>query len=200
MNETAKATRRRLLESSSGVFDWEKVFRGRGLDIGCGPDILPFRDVEGFDLPRDANHLSRYYHPGTFDYLHSSQSLEHMRHPDVIRDWAIVLKTGGYLVVTVPSWELYERMVWPSRFNPDHKSSWSMWQKGSPAPIHILVPEWLKKHEDIYEVVFGPRLVDDNYDYNLPSNVDQTYVEADGVEAFIEFVLKKKATPEPEPQ
>ena len=34
-------------------------------------------------------------------------------------------------------------------------------------------------------------LVDNNYDYNVSTNVDQTFEESNGVEAFIEIVLCK---------
>ena len=38
MNETSKALKRRNEEQQEGKFNWERVFRGRGIDIGCGPE------------------------------------------------------------------------------------------------------------------------------------------------------------------
>jgi hypothetical protein len=34
-------------------------------------------------------------------------------------------------------------------------------------------------------------LIDNNYNYSVPANVDQTFEESNGVEAFIEMVLCK---------
>jgi hypothetical protein len=81
-------------------------------------------------------------------------------------------------------------MVWPSRYNPDHKSTFSMWQKGSPAPNHVLFPDWLKDNFSEHKVEIC-RLVDTNYNYKLGTSVDQTFNRENAVEAFIEFILKK---------
>jgi SAM-dependent methyltransferase len=173
------------------VFPWRDIFRGRGVDVGCGPDQLPFPGCEPFDKEQgDANHLSRHLRHNTFDYLHSSQSLEHMLDPAAaLADWLKVLKRGGHAVVTVPSWELYEGMVWPSRYNPDHKSTFSMSVRGSPAPAHACLPGWLGR---FHAEVLLCRLVDTNYEYAVGVTRDQTWDESDGVEAFIEFVLRRK--------
>lgn len=125
MNETSKALKRRNEEQQEGKFNWERVFRGRGIDIGCGPDKLPFHNCEGFDIEEgDANRLSDHFQGETFDYIHSSQCLEHMQRPSVaFENWLCLLKPNGYAVTTVPDWCLYEGMIWPSRYNPDHKST-----------------------------------------------------------------------------
>lgn len=193
MREASKAMRRRYIEDALGVFPWMKLFRGDGIDVGCGPDKIPFDRCVAFDKEQgDANDLTAYFSEGQFSYLHSSQSLEHMLDPEkALRSWIQIVKHRGHVIVTVPSWELYEGMVWPSRYNPDHKSTWSLWQKGSPAPIHIHVPEWLKSFSDVAKVV-RCQLVDNHYDYHIGARQDQTVPEDAGVEAFIEFVLQKK--------
>jgi SAM-dependent methyltransferase len=193
MNEASKAMRRRYIEDALGHFPWMKLFRGDGIDVGCGPDKIPFDRCVAFDKEQgDANNLLDHFPPNHFSYLHSSQSLEHMTDPEAaLRSWIGVVKPRGHIIVTVPSWELYEGMVFPSRFNPDHKSTWSLWQKDSPAPIHIYVPEWLRKFKDVAKVV-RCELVDNHYDYKLGTKRDQTLPEDAGVEAFIEFVLQKK--------
>ena len=131
--------------------------------MGSGDDALPFPGCRPFDQKDgDANRLSDYFKTESFDYLHASQSLEHMHDPRAaLTQWLYVVKPGGHLVISIPSWEIYEGMVWPSRFNPDHKSTWSMSLRGSPAPIHILVPEFLKEFPVKVERC---RLVDANYD------------------------------------
>lgn len=192
MNETSKAMRRRYIEDALGIFPWMKIFRGKGIDVGCGPDKIPFDACRGFDLSDgDANHLSNYFSDGEFDYLHASQCLEHMDDPKAaLQDWSKIVKPKGYIIFTVPDWVLYERMKFPSHWNPDHKSSWSLHYPRSNAPIHIHVPTMIREALPKAEVL-RECLIDSNYDYALiHKDVDQTFNENDGVEAFIEVVLQ----------
>lgn len=177
-----------MKEDADGILPWSEIFQGRMLDVGAGDDPLP--GAIPFDAPQgDANHLSRYFEPESFDLIHGSQVLEHMIDPRAaLRDWLTLVKPGGYVVQTVPSWELYEGMIWPSRSNPDHKSTWSVWQKGSPAPHHCKLPQWL---EGFGCDVMLCRLVDDNYNYKVGTSRDQSWLESDAVECWIEFVLRK---------
>ncbi len=59
--------------------------------------------------------------------MYSSHCLEHLHVPqEAIKNWFRILKPFGFLIVVVPSRELYEkRVTLPSRFNPDHKTLWS---------------------------------------------------------------------------
>lgn len=183
--------RRRWNEDARGEFPWKSLFVGRGIDIGCGPDPLPFSDCVQFDEPQgDANRLHCFYDHGTFDYIHSSQSLEHMHNPAVLWDWMLLLKRGGHAIVTVPSWELYEGMRWPSVYNPDHKSTWSMALRGSPAPHHVYVPKFVNSKPEFAKPLLA-RQLDTNYDYKKGVTIDQTQNETDGVEPWIEFVLQR---------
>lgn len=193
MREASKAMRRRFIEDQTGVFPWMKMFKGRGIDVGCGPDKIPFDKCEAFDQEQgDANDLTAYFKPNDFDYLHSSQSLEHMRDPAAaLASWIEVVKPKGHLIVTIPDFVLYEGLVWPSRYNPDHKSTWSMWLKDSPAPIHCYLPSWLEQFKTVAPLLCA--VVDNNYNYKVLTSKDQTLNEDEGVEAFIEFVLRKNA-------
>lgn len=193
MKETSKAMRRRWCEHALGTFAWRDLFVGPGIDVGCGDDPIATADTVWFDQAQgDASRLRDYFQPGQFAWLHSSQCLEHLPDPHAaMRGWLEVVRPGGWVVVTVPSWELYERMIWPSRFNADHRSTWSMFLKGSPAPVHVYVPDYLESFRDVAQVVLQ-RQLDCHYDYQLPPTVDQTWHEEDGVEPFIEFVLRKK--------
>ena len=188
--ESSKAMTRRL--SSLEKPFWNQVFQGKGIDIGAGDDLIAINGVVGFDVEDgDANRIHDYFPANSFDYVHASQCLEHMHDPvQALKSWMSILKPGGYAVVTIPSWELYEGMVWPSRYNPDHKSTFSMWQKGSPAPNHVLFPDWLENNFGEHKVEIC-RLVDTNYNYKLGTSVDQTFNRENAVEAFIEFILKK---------
>lgn len=189
MNETAKASRRRFVENKTKVFPWSSVFRGSGIDVGCGSDKLPYDNCKGFDKEQgDANHLSEYI-VWKVNYIHASQSLEHMLDPAAaVNDWLKCIKPKGYIIVTVPDWCLYEHMIWPSKFNTDHKSTWSLWLKDSYCPTHCWLPNWLKQFQ---VKILRCQLIDTNYNYKLPPTIDQTLDESAGVEAFIEFVLKK---------
>lgn len=194
MREASKAMRRRYIEDALGEFPWMKLFRGDGIDVGCGPDKIPFDRCIAFDKEQgDANDLLAHFPANHFSYLHSSQSLEHMVDPAAaLASWIDVVKPRGHLIVTVPDFTLYERLQWPSRYNPDHKSTWSMSLRGSPAPIHCFLPEWLEQFKNTKIVLC--RTVDAHYDFSLLNKlaIDQTLPEDAGVEAFIEFVLQKK--------
>jgi len=100
----------------------KKLFQGSSvLDIGCGNS--PITDsCKKFDLEDgDANHILDYVRE-TFDVVFSSHCLEHMASPQkCLADWWQLVKPGGVMIITVPDEDLYEQGVFPSRFNGDHK-------------------------------------------------------------------------------
>ena len=180
----------RRFKSAHALF-FRQIFQGSGIDIGAGDDLIQVEgSVVGFDVgDGDANVLHKYVLEDSCDFIHASQCLEHMIDPKAaLTSWLKVLKKGGHAIISVPSWELYEGMIWPSRFNPDHKSTWSMWQKDSPATFHVKLPEWL---EAFNCRILLCELVDSNYDYKICASYDQTRTYKNKVEAFIEFVLQK---------
>jgi SAM-dependent methyltransferase len=193
MKESSKAMERRLSSEKRLLFS--EIFKNAGIDIGAGDDLIKVDgSVVGFDMEDgDANQLHEYFPEESFDFIHASQCLEHMRDPKAaLESWLKVLRKDGYAVISVPSWELYEGMIWPSRFNPDHKSTWSLWQKGSPAPTHVWLPEFLEYFTMFdYKLIYC-ELIDTNYNYKIGTSVDQTYPYENRVEAFIEFVLRKR--------
>lgn len=185
--------RRRWREDYSEGYPWCRLFRGAGLDVGCGDDKLPFEKCQGFDKDDgDANDLTTYFPSETFNYIHASQALEHMVNPRAaLNSWLAVTKRLGHIIVTVPDFVLYEQLNWPSKFNPDHRSTWSMTLTGSPAgDNHIHVPTFLAAIPNTRVELCG--VVDANYNYALlGTGTDQTLPEDAGVECWIEFVLKK---------
>jgi hypothetical protein len=44
-------------------------------------------------------------------------------------NWIRVIRPGGYIIATVPDELLYEQGCWPSRFNRDHKHSFTLRSK-----------------------------------------------------------------------
>lgn len=175
-NETLKCFEKRLARG-----DFEKYLVGRGIDIGCGNDPLraPRASVDTWDLADgDAEEL-RGIEDGTYDFVYSSHCLEHLRSIDAtLKNWTRVLKPGGFLYVAVPDYTLYEKEGFPSRFNSDHKHTFSLrLTRGSVSRAN----HW-HVGENILPLLesFGVRpvdafLEDDNYDYALDQNTDQTH-------------------------
>jgi len=187
--ETKKANRRR---KKSYLFK-KRVFVGKGIDIGCGKDILSkkvFRkitSVEPFDIrDGDAQYINKYKSEDSYDFVYSSNCLEHMNDPIIaLKNWFALVKQFGYLVFTVPDEDLYEQGTFPSRFNPNHKWTFTILKKNSWSGKSINIIDLLKSLENCK--IIKIELVDTNYDYSK-TNEDQT---RGGAEAFIEVVIRK---------
>ena len=107
------------------------ALQGRVLHIGAGPDpVMP--DAVVFDLAQgDANRITTF-EAGSFDCVYSSHCLEHMHEPGAtLANWWSLVKPGGALFLIVPDEDLYEQGVFPSRFNDDHKSTFTLGKKRS---------------------------------------------------------------------
>ena len=116
-----------------------EILKGKGIDIGCGPD--PVTDTcARFDMEQgDANFITKFV-TDKFDFVFSSHCLEHMFNPKVtILEWWQLVKDGGYLFFMVPDEDLYEQGVFPSRFNPDHKATFTISKRQSWSPKSINV-------------------------------------------------------------
>jgi SAM-dependent methyltransferase len=102
---------------------------GTGLDIGYrgsitdNPEpVLPGaigvdRDYPGYNgrvLP---------FADESQDYVYSSHCLEHIKDAvPALQEWMRVVKTGGFLIITVPHRDLYEKKLSrPSKWNAGHK-------------------------------------------------------------------------------
>lgn len=119
----------------------KSVLIGKGIDIGCGPDpVTP--EARRFDTEDgDANVISQYVKE-EFDFVYSSHCLEHMRDARAaILEWWKIVKPGGHLFVLVPDEDLYEQGVFPSRFNPDHKATFTISKAKSWSPKSVNVLE-----------------------------------------------------------
>ncbi len=112
----------------------KSVLVGSGIDIGSGPDPIsgarPFDKEDG-----DANDITKYVHE-QFDFVYSSHCLEHMHDPrHALREWWQLVRPGGHLFFIVPDEDLYEQGVFPSRFNPDHKATFTISKARSWSPV-----------------------------------------------------------------
>ncbi len=144
-----------------------KYLIGNGIDIGCGKDPV-FDTVQPFDLEHgDANRISEYIKEPK-DFVFSSHCLEHMKDPYLaLKEWFKILKPGGYLFILVPDEDLYEQGVFPSRFNSDHKWTFTISKSKS----------WSSKSINILELIstvdaklISLKLQDHNFDYAIYSH------------------------------
>ncbi len=179
----------------------KKILRGRGIDIGCGPDPV-HRRVRRFDhWQGDANRITKYVRE-QFDYVYSSHCLEHMDNPRAaLREWWKLVKPGGHLFLIVPDEDLYEQGVFPSRFNSDHKATFTIAKAHSWSPVSINVLDLVRRlpGAELVSIV----LQDHGYDRSLQRQgeawsgpdtaVDQTWRA--GVLAQIQCIVKKLPGP-----
>ena len=163
--ETQKAEARRLRD---GFF--EKYMRGRGLDIGYkgslrdqAEPVLPGAIGVDEDYPGYRNNILPFPDESQ-DYVYSSHCLEHIKDPTPpLQEWFRVVKTGGFLIVTVPHRDLYEKkLVRGSRWNGDHKRFYT--------PSSFLAEIETALGVNSYRI---RHLIDcdDGYDYSIPPTV-----------------------------
>lgn len=175
----SKGTTSCSLEARKRNKDFDRYLHGRGIDIGGGYDTLVVENgtVDIWDVQQgDATHMRGA--ATDYDFVYSSHCLEHILEVDVaLENWCRILKPGGHLFFAVPDFDLYEKKLWPSRFNHDHKSTFSMTRtreeigRGTHYNIRADIVPVLKKHG---VTVLEVRLEDDKYDRTLPDTVDQT--------------------------
>lgn len=179
-HETSKALRRRMRDPRFAT-QW---FVGRAIDIGSGQDSLArqmgywplLTSVDSWDRAEgDAAEL-RGVTDNSYDLVYSSHCLEHVSDPQAaLARWFRVTRPDGHLIVVVPDREMYERNRWPSAFNPDHKTAFTV-----AVLFEILLPV-------IGHVIKIERLTE-HFDPSLPTDYDQTQGLA---ECAIEFVVRK---------
>lgn len=190
-HETGKSMARRGGDARFAT----RYFVGAAIDIGSGDDSLEryaymfpgLTGVRPWDLADgDAMRLDGIA-DDSFDLVHSSHCLEHLADPWVaVGNWVRVCKPGGHLVIVVPDHGLYEQGYWPSRFNPDHK--WSFSISGVAAHDRHVV---LLHEVDMFHgtEVLKLELIDHGYRYGVPPH-DQSLSVA--CEPAIEIVCRKR--------
>jgi SAM-dependent methyltransferase len=141
------------------------LLQGKGIDIGCGLDPI-FPSVRRFDREDgDANVISRHVSE-QFDFVFSSHCLEHMHEPrSALREWWKLVRPGGVLIFLVPDEDLYEQGVFPSRFNDDHKATFTISKRQSWSPVSHNIVDLAASLADA-EIV-SVQLHDMNYDRRL---------------------------------
>ena len=191
---TSISIQRRLFDARFAT----RWFAGIGLDIGGGTDSLAhfaelfprIQKIVIYDMPQGDAQLLDNVDDDSFDFVFASHCLEHVRDPyEALGNWIRVVKPSGHLVIDVPDEDLYEQRNWPSKFNPDHKTSWTIDKERSWSPVSVNVV-------DLVRAVRGRarplkiELIDHGYRYTLQNRgFDQTRTPIS--EAAIEIVLQK---------
>lgn len=132
--ETSKARPRRVRE---GFFDAN--CQGAGLDVGFGGDLVT-ESCRGWDVEHGDAELLGGVADGSFDFVYSSHTLEHVGSTErALGNWWRVLRPGGRLILYVPDRDLYEKRTrLPSRFNPDHKRFFLLERDDPPDTVGLL--------------------------------------------------------------
>jgi SAM-dependent methyltransferase len=175
-----------------------RYFQGYGLDIGPGNDSLALyreffplvNNIVTYDLAQGNAQKLNNINDESFDFVYSSHCLEHLHDAhEALINWIRVVKPGGYLIVQVPDEDLYEKGIWPSVHNSDHKLTFTINKENSWSPVSINILDLLKNFSNKIKIIqLG--LEDKGYRYLLNSpSFDQTRTPI--AECGIEFILKK---------
>ena len=185
--ETQKAEERRKRLPIYTFFG--EYMGGKGLDIGYrgsvtdnAEPVLP--DAVGVDRDYPGYNGKVLPFPDeSQDYVYSSHCLEHIKDSlAAIKEWFRVVKTGGYLIITVPHRDLYEkRLTRPSKWNPGHRKYYT------PAELLLDIEHTLETNS--YRVRYLQDC-DEGYDYMIGPDVHPIG------EYQIECVIQKIKKPE----
>ncbi len=191
--EQSKAAKRRF---NLGEFH-NKYFVGTGIDIGGKPDPLgqyagvfpKMAGVRTWDLEDGDAQYMEGVPDNSFDFVHSSHCLEHLKDPGIaFGNWIRIVKPGGHIITTVPDEDLYEKGVFPSKFNPDHKWTMTIQKTNSWSDKSVNIMELLQSFGDRIKVI-KIELIEDFYRPKLPPHLDQTATPV--AECCIEFIVRK---------
>ena len=117
---------------------FQEFVKGQVIDIGAGTDPITEGALVFDKLEGDAQEIDKYFPEMSFDTVFSSHCLEHMRDPrKAIKSWYKLVKPGGVLMVIVPDEDLYEQGHFPSIFNNDHKSTFTISKSKSWSPVSV---------------------------------------------------------------
>lgn len=186
MDEAAKTNRVR------GKDFIRRYLSGRVVDIGCGGDPVVPHAVP-FDRPQgDANNILAYLPPASFDCVHSSHALEHMRDvPKAFRDWWTLVKPGGHMIIVVPDEDLYEQGNWPSLFNSDHKATFRLDKKETWSPVSYDLRDLASNLPHC--TVVCAQIQDQFYDRSIKSRQPNAFSRALMVLASLRYRLLRRA-------
>ena len=152
MFESSKSIARRLHTPGFATH----YFVGSGNDtLGKYARLFPLiRSITDFDLPDgDVQDLAKHA-DSSFDFLHSSHCLKHVREPaTALKNWIRVVRKFWHIVVMVPDEDMYEQGVRPSTFNNDHKHTFTICKQKSWSPVSRNITDLLAIVADLAEPV-----------------------------------------------
>lgn len=193
MKETSKAVLRRLNHPQFAT----RWLVGQGLDIGNPNDPLAqhrelfpaIKAVRGWtEADGDAQYLQGLA-DNSVDFVHATHCLEHCADPrEALKHWFRVLKPGGHLILLVPDEDMYEQGNFPSRYDPAHRWTFTMFKAKSWSPVSINMLELLQvlgAQADVKRL----EVIDAGYRHGLP-RFDQTLTPV--AECGIEAVVRKR--------
>ncbi len=145
---------------------FQKYLSGRVLDIGAGNNPVT-KDAHIFDKKEgDANNILDYFDKHSFDCVYSSHCLEHIINPyQALKDWSLLVKKGGNLIIIVPHEDLYEQHNWPSLYNKHHKHTFRVGSHPSWSPVSIDIISLIKKLKGFS--IDSVLIHDNNYNYKF---------------------------------
>ena len=198
MNECSKSIFSKIRDSRYAT----RYLVGHGIDIGSGADSLALyseffplmKSCRSWDVADGDAQEMVGIDDNELDFVHSSHCLEHLRDPLMaLNNWLRILKPGGHLICLVPDEDLYEQETFPSKFNPDHKSTFTIhkkksWSAASRNLIDIIVAA------DVPCSLMKIELQDLTYRYGIneqfgKGQIDQTMTPVG--ECSIEFIIRK---------
>lgn len=193
--EQSKAAKRRF---NDGAFH-SRYFVGNGIDIGGGPDplgqycgIFPLmQSVRNWDMKDGDAQYMVGVPDASVDFIHASHSLEHMVNPqEALQNWTRIVRPGGYLIVTVPDEDMYEQGQWPSRYNSDHKWTFTIMKAQSWSPVSINIVDLARKFASTLALERLQSLQDFYRPALASRNIDQTLTPV--AECAIEVIWRKR--------
>lgn len=176
-NESSKTYVARM---SNGFM--EKYLSGQHiLEIGPGPEAIVAQAIAiGPGYP-GYNGTVLPFNDQSQDAVYSSHCLEHVTDSAAsLREWFRVLRVGGFLVITVPHYQLYEKKVeMPSRFSGEHKRFYHAGRLLMELYDNLPKGEWRLRHclDN-----------DQGFDYSLP--VAQHSIGCYEVEVVVERIAR----------
>lgn len=194
MNETSKSIMRRMHDPAS-----VRYFVGKGIDVGAGSDPLAkymaqfprVTQIKSWDKADGDAATLPGVEPESFDFLYSSHCLEHLPNPEAVLAWWLrAVKPGGHLIIMVPDEDLYERGDWPSKRNPEHKNSYTVYKPHGAS--------WCRDSVNVLDLVrsvgataecLSVRRLWESYS---PDSGDWDQTMGPVAECAIEFVLRKR--------
>lgn len=169
----------------------KKLQNLKGIGLYCGHNQDIIINKNNFLYFTNAENLLNNLHKSdTFDFIVLDKILQSVDNfIEYLTKAVSSLKSGGTLVFIVPDFTLYEKELWPSFFNKDHKNSFSRdyIQKDVNRSDHWHL-------YDIKEIVgntvsdLSCDLDDSDFDYDKPYLTDQTKY---GAKCELIFILIK---------